>query len=423
MKWKITVLLLILLGAASFTATALFLSKTSPDTPDTYPIVDPRSTITTVPAANNQFALDYYKKIRGGNSNIVFSPFSVSSALAMTYEGARGATADEMRWVMYYPADANAMRNGYSTLLGKLNTASDNYKLSVANALWLQNDYHVQQEYKDVVQQSYKGNATNLDFKTDAESSRQTINTWVENNTSGKIKDLIAQGTITTDTRLILTNAVYFKGSWTSPFDTHGTSDQEFRTGGGGTVTTSMMQQTDNEFDYMENSTLQMLKMPYEGDALSMLILLPKKDDLAKLEGALTSKNLADWMRSLQQQKVDVYVPKFKFEEEYDMSKDLVAMGMHTAFDAQAADLSGVTGTKDPMANLYISDVVHKAMIEVNEKGTEAAAATYVIEAVGAMVNMTAPSEFRADHPFVFIIQDDATGTILFIGRVSDPTA
>ncbi len=268
----------------------------------------------------------------------------------------------------------------------------------------------------------YNANATNLDFRNQADNSRITINKWVEDQTNNKIRDLIPSGSINPLTTLLITNAVYFKGTWVQPFDKNETRDEVFNVEPGKTVPVQMMQKTDREaiFKYAETDTLQVLEMPYakgSGKQISMLVLLPKTHDLASVEESLNVQKLAEWRNALISQRVNVMFPKYNLETKYDLSSTLASMGMPTAFTDQA-DFSGMDGTK----NLSIGTVIHQAFADVNEEGTEAAAATVV-----GMERMSAKNEppiptFRADHPFIFIIQDSENGNILFMGRVSNPS-
>jgi len=379
--------------------------------------------INNVVEANNQFALDYYSKLKDKDGdNIFFSPFSISSAFVMTYEGAKGQTAEEIRSVFYFPESSNLRRTEYTTIFDEINKGDKKYKLSSANALWAQEDYQFLKDYFDSVEKYYGGKATNLDFKKDPEGSRVTINNWVENQTNDKIKDLIPSGIIKTMTKLVLTNAIYFKGEWVKQFSKNDTKEENFRTNKNGTVKTQMMQRTDDEaiFNYAENSNLQILEMPYSGEELSILLLLPKGDNLEKLESLLSTKKLSEWRKDLEEQRVKVFIPKFKFETKYFMADDLKAMGMPIAF-SDSADFSGMTGKRD----LKINEAIHQAFVEVNEEGTEAAAATAVVmrpvgSAAGPQKEPKIPV-FRADHPFIFLIQQKNTGNILFIGRVVNP--
>ena len=379
--------------------------------------------INNVVDANNQFALDYYSQLKKKDSgNIFFSPFSISSALAMTYEGAKGQTAEEMRSVFYFPADDNLRRTEYAAIFDELNKGDKKYKLSTANAIWAQKDYQFLAEYFNRVEKYYGGKANNLDFAKDPEGSRITINNWVEDQTNDKIKDLIPQRVIDALTRLVLTNAIYFKGEWVKQFNVEDTRDENFRISKNNSVKVPMMQRTDEDakFNYAENDKLQILEMPYSGEELSMLVLLPINDDLATLEDLLSTKKLSGWKKDLEEQRVKVFIPKFKFETKCFMADDLKTMGMPKAFQWPGADFSGMDGTK----NLYIGQVIHQAFVEVNEEGTEAAAATAVVMLEGAAPGQKTPKipVFRADHPFIFLIQEKASGNILFMGRVVNPT-
>ena len=366
---------------------------------------------------NNRFALDYYSKVKGSTENIFFSPWSMESALAMTYEGAREKTAEEMAATLHLQKDDAARRSAFASLYEQFNQKDPGYALSTANALWVQKDYQFLKEYLDTIETYYHGKASNVDYITATEEARKTINTWVEANTNNKIKDLIQPGILDADTRLVLTNAVYFKGTWIKEFNKEDTHKQDFKTGDGGFVPVDMMRRTDEKalYRYAETSDLQILEMPYKGERISMLVLLPK-NDIASLENTITQELLSQWRNSLKEQRVYVYFPKYKLDTKYSMAKDLQEMGMSSAFND--ADFSGMDGTK----NLAISDVIHQAFVEVNEEGTEAAAATAVVMKEAAIQEGPVIPTFSADHPFIFIIQDKETGMILFMGRMSDPS-
>jgi serpin B len=376
--------------------------------------------------ASNRFAFDLYSRLAKDReytgSNIFFSPFSLSSALAITYEGARGKTADEIRSVFYFPASDSARRRGFAGLNAGINSGDPSYSLRTANALWAEKTYPFLTEYVSTAERSYGAKTTNLDFKGNPEDSRITINTWVEDKTENRIRDLIPSGVIDPMTRLVITNAIYFKGDWVKQFDKNKTTDADFRISPGRIVRVSMMQRTDEDaiYLYMENSDLQMLSMPYEhttGKELSMIVLLPKSDSLTATEASLTAGTLSALQQSATSRRVMVYFPKFILKTKYSLPETLGAMGMPTAFTGNA-DFSGMDGTN----NLLISDVIHQAFVDVNEEGTEAAAATAVVmKLAAAPANPEPVPVFRADHPFIFLIQDDETGAILFMGRVVDP--
>jgi serpin B len=381
----------------------------------------------TVVEANNRFACDLYQALGDDESNagknIFFSPYSISTALALTYEGAEGETADEIRSVLYFPEDKSSLREDYRDLIDETNEGDDAYTLRIANALWVETTHPLLPGYLAVAEDYYGANAENMDFINAPDASRLTINRWVEEQTEELIKDLIPAGAINSLTRLVITNAIYFKGTWVLQFDENLTSESEFTTLQGDTVTVDMMQRTDEDarYHYTETDTLQILKMPYEhGDtkSLSMLALLPKTNDIGAAEDALGTDDLADAIDGMEEEQVQVYFPKFTLECDYLLTDTLPAMGMPTAF-GPGADFSGLDGTRE----LFISDVIHKAYVEVNEEGTEAAAATAVVFAKGVAVEEEPVPVFRADHPFIFMIVDDDNGNVLFMGRFAEPVA
>lgn len=373
--------------------------------------------LNSVVDANNQLALDLYSKYKSEKGNVFFSPYSILSVLAIAYEGARGTTASEMQAVLHLPNDKGKIHSDFVNISNEINKAGKSYQLSVANDLWAQKDYTFLTDYFNTVAQYYDGKLTNLDFKSDTENSRITINDWVANKTNNKIQNLIPQGTVGSSTRLVITNAIYFKADWLRQFDGGDTYDQDFKLDSGNTVKAKMMHNTAN-LNYGETDTLQLLEMPYVGNDLSMIIFLPKDNNLINLDDSISINNLSNWKNAMKNERVAVSLPKFKFDTDYFMSKDLKEMGMPTAFTGNA-DFSGMTGTKD----LYISEVIHKAFVEVAEYGTEAAAATAVImRAMAVPMPQEPPKVFNADHPFIFTIQDNQSGNILFMGRVLDPT-
>jgi len=375
-----------------------------------------------VAQGNNKFALALYDKLRAEKGNLFFSPYSISTALAMAYAGAKGQTQAQMAEAMRFPAgpdDVNAgkFHSVFGQIIESLNArgAAGDYELTVANALWGQKGYSFLKEYLSLVETNYGGGLNEVDFVSDTEAARQTINKWVERKTKDKIKELIAKGILNGNTRLVLTNAIYFKGKWANQFKKERTQDEPFTLLDGQKIDVPMMRQTE-EFRYMEAQDFQALELPYVKDELSMIILLPKKiDGVADFEKKLTSENLSRWLSELHKQKVVASIPRFKMAQQFGLADTLQAMGMADAFSAQLADFSGMDGKRD----LFISAVVHKAFVDVNEEGTEAAAATGV-----GMAMTAAPQKmplFRADHPFVFVIRDNKSGSILFIGRVMKP--
>ncbi len=402
-----------------------FAGCTTPsDTPVYTPVVS--GSMDDVVGANTLFAYDLYHTLSSdeqyAEQNIFFSPYSISTALALAYEGAKGTTAEEIQSVFHLPENDTVRQEGYAGIIAGLNRPDAAYSLQTANALWAEETYPFLPTYIETAQHSYAAEVRNMDFVNAPEASRQTINQWVEGQTKDRIKNLIPAGVIDPLTRLVITNAVYFMGTWVLQFDERDTHPTSFRTESGNAVTVDMMQRTDEDalYNYTDTEDLQILRMPYEhesGKALSMLVLLPKGDDITAAENALGTTALSDAVASMESEQVRVYFPKFTLETKYSLPDTLGAMGMPTAFSSDA-DFSGMDGTH----NLFISDVIHKAFVDVNEEGTEAAAATALVMQCEVVGEEPVPV-FRADHPFIFLITDDETGNMLFMGRMSDPTA
>jgi len=377
--------------------------------------------------ANNQFSADLYHQLATdpalSGSNSFFSPFSISSALAVTCEGARGTTADEIRSVFHFPANDTTRRLGFAATIDHINQPDAGYTLNTANALWAEKNYAFLPEYIRIAGTYYSANTTNLDFINQSDASRITINRWVEERTANKIQDLLPAGSINPLTRLVITNAIYFKGTWVKQFDANKTQDAEFEVSPGKNVTVKMMQRTDEEavYSYAATRDLQILEMQYthaSGKGLSMVVLLPATNNLSVAEQYLDPEKLSTLEQTVSSQRVMVYFPKFRLETRYSLPDTLGAMGMPTAF-SDMADFTGMDGTHD----LVISDVIHKAYVDVDEEGTEAAAATAVVmmRAIAVRDEPEIPV-FRADHPFVVLIQDNDSGAVLFAGRVVNPT-
>jgi serpin B len=381
---------------------------------------------------NNQFALELYSKLRGGEDNLFFSPYSVSTALAMVYAGARDATAEQMARALRYPTEPEVLSDlgmaeepmtpeefaaAFGQIMRDLNEqgSEEAYELRIANALWAQEDFDFLDSFVEFVESQYEGRVRNVDFVAATEQVRQRINAWVEEQTNGKIQDLLSPGTVDVMTRLVLTNAIYFKGDWARQFQEERTQEAAFTLVGGETVQVPMMNQR-AEFGYAQADELQVLRLPYVGEELSMIILLPSEaDGIGQLEQQLSRGNLEDWVNRLGEREVIVSVPKFEMTSKFSMQGVLRSMGMARAF-SDDADFSGMTGRR----NLFLSAVIHQAYIDVNEEGTEAAAAT------GGVMRLTSVGPertpvFRADHPFIFMIHEDTSGSILFFGRVMNP--
>ena len=381
--------------------------------------------------ANNKFAFDLYHELsKREEGNIFYSPYSISAAMAITYEGAKGKTAEEIKQVFHFPS-YEILRPNFAAIYNKINEKNKDYELRTGNALWIQKDFPMLEDYKNRVEKYYGGKAANLDFVNELEKSRQTINSFIEEQTNKKIKELIPKRILGRETVLVITNAIYFKGTWLKQFDKKNTRETDFKLDNGEKVKVKMMSITKseddfNKFNYTETDKLQILELPYKENDLSMIILLPKQGyfydkeglkeynyTLADIEPDLTAENLNLWLSQLKPVNINVYLPKFKLETKYFMKKTLSEMGMPTAFTPEA-DFSGIVkGDK-----IWIDKVIHQAYIDVNEEGTEAAAATAVIMERSAAIEKV----FRADHPFIFIILDKRTNEILFLGKVVDPS-
>jgi serpin B len=371
--------------------------------------------------AVNEFCFDFFKKLSEdpiNKGNIFYSPYSVFTALAMTYEGARSDTAVEMENVLSIEQDNDSFHQYMRNLYDYLNKNSE-YDISTANALWIQKNFDLLQEYIDIIETYYGGESSTVDYFKPVEAAN-TINSWVENQTNNLIKDLVPASALGPLTRLVLTNAIYFKGIWHVQFEEENTTEKDFKTSSGQIKQVETMQMIDiyDIFNYTETDVLQILELPYKGDDISMMIILPKEDaEISDIIRSMNQETYSDWIDSMHGTELDIYLPKFKFETSYTLNDYLIALGMQEAFTS-AADFSGITGAPD----LFISSVLHKAFIEVNEEGTEAAAATAVIMKLTADGGSGPRIVFNADHPFFFTIHHKETGTILFMGEVTDPS-
>ena len=366
---------------------------------------------------NTAFALQLYSKLQSQDGNLAFSPYSISSALAMTCAGARGETARQMEQALHF----DQSQADLSPLMGQLDkavkAAKGHNELNIANAIWPQKKYPFREDFLKLLKQDYGATVTPLDYVHNAERARVTINRWVDAQTRHKINEIIGPGVLDDMTRMVLVNAIYFKGTWLTPFPKEATESDSFYPGPGKHIRVPFMHLSE-AFRYGENDQLQWISLPYKGDKLEMLILLPRdQDGIGQLEKNLNTKNLSAWTSNMGTEEVDVALPKFKITSEFRLADTLRAMGMQDAFNPTNADFSGMDGR---LHWLYISAVLHKAYVDVYEKGTEAAAVTAVTVGVGAMPPI-ADKQFHADHPFIFMIRDTTTGSILFLGRVTRP--
>ena len=372
---------------------------------------------------NSAFAFELYKALGEEEGNLFYSPYSISLALAMTYAGASGETAQQMADTLHFLLGQDKLHPAFNWLDAELakrgegaeGKDGEGFRLNIVNAIWGQKDYEFLTDFLDVLAENYGAGLRILDFITETEKSRLTINDWVSDQTEGRIEDLIPQGAIDALTRLVLTNAIYFNAAWENPFDKKMTADGPFYLLDGGQVIVPMMKQTES-FSYTEGEGYQAVELLYDGDEISMVILLPEAGQFEAFEEGLQAQQVDAIINDLQDTRVTLTMPQFEFDSEFSLKDTLAGMGMPIAFSGDA-DFSGMTGNQE----LSISDVVHKAFVAVDEAGTEAAAATSVIIKLTAVPEP--PVEVTIDRPFIFLIRDIETGAILFIGRVMNPAA
>ena len=380
------------------------------------PAAVPEADAKALVEGGNAFAIDLYKRLAVEKGNVVCSPYSVSAALAMTYAGARGDTAAEMAKVLGFAGLGDRVHPAQADLAARLkgDSAKGQPEFNVANALWGQRGYGFKADFLTLTQAHYGAGLREVDYLRDTEGARRTINGWVGDQTKGKIPELIPSGVLTIDTRLVLTNAIYFKGSWLNEFMTKETTDDKFRATATETVPVRMMHQH-RSAAYFEGDGVKVVRLPYQGKAKSMLVVVPDEvAGLAAVEGKLTAEQVAKWRAGLHEGDVNLQLPKFKATGKARLGETLKAMGMPLAFIDGKADFTGMTDRE----RLHIGAVIHEAVVEVDEQGTVAAAATAVeMRATSAPRSVT----IRADRPFLFLIVDDATQAILFVGRVAKP--
>ena len=368
---------------------------------------------------SNAFAIDLYGQLRRQPGNLFFSPASITTAFGMAYAGAGGQTAAQMAATLHFTLPPERLHPAMGALLASMNAAHPGYQLRVADALWAEQDQNFLPGFLKLTQADYAAGFRKVDFKHAPDAVRAAINQWVAGQTADKIKDLLVPGAITPSTRLVLTNAIYFKGDWETQFDKAQTRDEEFHLSAGQSLQAPLMHR-EGRFSYFNGGSFQALEIPYKSGELSMVVLLPNDAaGLPALEQSLTSAGVEQWLGQLRGgQKVIVTLPRFKMTNQFSLNGALTALGLRSAFDRTLADFSPMTGKRD----LWISDAVHKAYIDVNEQGTEAAAATGIVMRGMAMTREQPPVVFRADHPFLFLIRDNRSGGVLFMGRLTEPT-
>jgi serpin B len=388
-----------------------------PDIPPTYDVIE--KSMNQFVDSSNEFTFEMFKELIEKNENIFFSPYSISTALGMAYEGARGQTATEMANVLDFPDDQQTRWEMMKSVQSSLNKDDTSYELSTANAYWLTEDGKLKSEYKNAIEDYYLASGQQLDFAGDPKGAVDTINNWVEKETNEKIKDILSSDDIDALTYLILTNAIYFKSDWKYQFDTEATEPKDFTLANNDVIEVDTMNMCDEskKLNYAGNSVVQILQLPYKDEELSMFILLPKENDISTLEAKLDANYFSNLKDKMSSEWIDLYLPKFKMELKFKLKEKLYKMGMPTAFST-GADFSGITSDAD----LYIDQVIHQSFVEVDEEGTEAAAATAVVVQTTSIGSPTPkPITFRADHPFIFLIQHKDSGQILFMGKVENP--
>jgi len=397
------------------------------------PPTTPGDDISILVDGNTEFTFDLYRELKDSEGNFFFSPYSISTALAMTYAGARGETEQQMADTLYFTLPQERLHAAFSVLENSIKERGraittvlspegetiqeevDGFRLNIANALWGQKDYSFLQDFLDLLQAYYGSGLNTLDFINQPEESRLAINQWASEQTEGRIEDIIPPGVIDAFTRLVLANAIYFNAHWQHQFSESATHDGVFHLLDGDNVNVPMMHQ-EEQFDYAEGDNYQAIRLPYLGNEFAMTVLLPVEGQFEDFDNSLDAQILKDITSKFESQRVALTLPRFQFESSFQLNQALSDMGMPNAFSG-GADFSGMTGNTD----LFIGSVLHKSFVAVDEEGTEAAAVTAVIMVLSAPPPAT--FNFTADRPFIFLIQDIETESILFMGRVLNPAA
>lgn len=364
----------------------------------------------------NEFAFDFYRSAGERGENVFFSPQSIRTAFSVLYEGAGGRTASQISDALHIDADADVRRGEERRTADSLAGRNDSSEIALANALWIDDGFSLYDSYREAAQGTYGAGVDTVDF-AEAAAAAGRINGWASSSTSGLIKELIDEGDVNRRTAMVITNAIYFRGEWALPFPMHATQEGPFTKEDGSAARADFMT-VKGDFEHVAYDGYQVLRIPYKGDRLSMLVVLP--DDagsLGRVADGLSAGALAAWLDDMEERKLLVTIPKFTVDDRHDLARIMKSMGVTDAFDENEADLPGIGFHKDG-GNLYVGSATHAAHVSVDEVGTEAAAAT------GIVVNrISAPPSFVADRPFMFLVHDVETGAILFMGSISDPSA
>lgn len=374
-------------------------------------------------SGSNTFGFDLYRRLQKTPGNIVFSPASITSALSMTWVGAKGTTADQMKKVLHFDGSPDEVMKTSGQLAAALEDPKRPITFRIANRLFGEATYRFEQGFMDKVGAAFGAPLERVDFRGGAEAARARINGWVEERTEKRIRDLIPQNGVDGDTRLALVNAIYFYGDWASPFDKSRTRPESFQLSKDSKKDVATMHGSETH-RYAHKDGVSILELPYKGGQMSSLILLPDSvDGLGSLESSLDHAKLQAMVKELKSERVEMAIPKFELAPSTSLSigGELVALGMKAAFERKKADFTGIANPPKEEDRLFISKVFHKAFVKVDEKGTEAAAATAAVMAVAGAAPME-PKRFHADHPFLFVIRDNTSGLVLFMGRVADPS-
>ena len=396
-------------AAFAFAGSAVPAETTSSQTADS-PVVPPQ-----MAESVNEFAFDFYRNVSDTDENVFFSPVSIYTAFSVLYEGARGETAGQMLGVFGFEPDDEERHSASAHMMAALNAEDPHAVLEMANALWLADWFAPYEQYLDIARNTYLATVETVDFAGEGKPGVKKVNDWAAEKTRDKITAVLPRQSVDDSTAAVITNAVYFKGTWLVQFPKEATEEGKFWKGGEESIDAEFMHVTDN-FGYADTGGAQVLRLPYEGDRLSMLAVLPgETGGLERLEAEMSAKQMSEYIEMLEPQDVVVSLPKFETKTKYDLQKRLVDLGMPDVFTA-IADLSGLSDN----GNLYVDRATHDAYVKVNEEGTEAAAVTVI-----SMSESEPPPlpYFNADRPFLFAIYDEQSGLILFMGRISDPTA